>query len=255
MRDEARVAWIGICKKTTMRNTIGFVIETLGIDGIKAVKCFVFEDLSVKLRDPVYRVRENDGNICHSHDTVPKHSRLGKHIMPVVLVMRERFVETAVDFLDKHVGTRQKRAEHSNRPALKRFGHDRVIGVGERFFADLKGVVELNALFIDQNPHELRTTYSGMRIVCMNSYEIGKVRIIGPVLFLKCRQNRMKACAHKKIFLFKAQKTSVLARIIWIENLRNCFDACTVCLRLCIITRIKCSQIKTLLGRLCTPQA
>ena len=86
----------------------------------------------MQLRNAVDLMAAGQAEVRHAHLVVGDDG----HIVPLAGVVRvdalQLFHETAVDLLADRVDPRQLLLEQADRPALERFGHDGMVGVGER---------------------------------------------------------------------------------------------------------------------------
>ena len=129
-----------------------------------------------------------------------------------------------VDRVDDHVETGQQLTEDVDGPSLQGLGHDRVVGVGDRGKGDLKGEVEVDALLVHENAHELRTTHRGVRVIGVDGDVVGKMLPVGPMSLLVAAKYRLEASAHKEVLLLKTEQPPVLARVVRIEYLADGLD-------------------------------
>ncbi len=69
--------------------------------------------------------------------------------------MADVIQETLIDLKDDLQMAGQDATEKIDRPSLQSFRHQRVVGVAKDILANGPGMLELIALFIDENAHQL----------------------------------------------------------------------------------------------------
>ena len=116
----------------------------------------LFQNVRMQLRNAVDLMAAGQAEVRHADLVVGDDG----HIVPLAGVVRvdalQLFHETAVDLLADRVDPRQLLLEQADRPALERFGHDSMVGVGERGAGDLPRAVPAVVVHIDEKPHQLR---------------------------------------------------------------------------------------------------
>ena len=83
-----------------------------------------------------------------------------------------------VDEIDDLEVTRQDPPQHLDWPSLERFRHQGVVGVAEAAAAEFPGEIPLEALHVEEKPHQLRNGKRRMRVVEMDRRfvcELGKI--------------------------------------------------------------------------------
>ena len=207
-------------------------------------------------RDAVHGVRADDGEVCHAALAIPEDCSLLELVHPVLRIMREGLAVAAVDLVDEHVGARKLGAEHRNRPLLEGFRHDRVVRVGDSRRHGLPGRIPVKALLIDEDAHELGAAECRVRIVRVDADMLREVFPgIGAEVALIGVKDRLQACRDEEVLLLEAQKTSMLARIVRVEDRGDGLDIGAELERLGIVAGIEGIEIEVRRMRLCAPDA
>ena len=242
-----------------MRDAIGLVVEAVRHHLVELVEHGVLEDLRVQRGDAVDRVREDDREVGHADLAVPEDRGVLENVGPVALVGREvvgqALAIAAVDLLDEHVEARQEVAEGVNRPLLQGLGHDRVVGEGDGLLGDLVGEVEVNALLVHEQAHELGAAHGGVRVVGMDAHVLAEVLPVGAELALVGAQDGLQARGDEEVLLLEAQHAAVLAGVVGIEDRGDGLDVGAELVGARVVAGVEGVEVEVLGVGLGRPQA
>ena len=132
--------------------------------------------LGVQRRDTVDRMRADKGEIAHTHAAVAifLDQRDAGDLLARELVGRTCLKQhLRVDRIDNLHVARQQPLEQRHRPAFQGLGKKGVIGVGEGALGGIPGDVEIHAVDVHQEPHQLRHGDRGMGVVEMDCRLVG----------------------------------------------------------------------------------
>ena len=152
--DVLRELGVGLTEPASVGNAVRDVLELGRSQLIEVREDRLFEDLGVKGGNAVDAVAGGNTEVGHAHDAV----RDDRHVFDLAGVMSDvpdELSVAAVDLLDDLIDAGEEQAEDVCRPALKRFFHDRVVGVSEGLGDDLPGVVPAVTALVEADPHEL----------------------------------------------------------------------------------------------------
>lgn len=82
--------------------------------------------------------------------------------------MRDLVEDASVDLADELKMARRQAAEQPDIPALQGIGHQRMVGVGEHRSDDVLGRVPVEAVLVEQEPHQLGDRDHRMGVVEMD---------------------------------------------------------------------------------------
>ena len=242
-----------------MRHAVGLVVEAVRHHVVELVEDRVLEDLRVQRGDAVDRVREDDREVGHADLAVPEDRGVLENVGPVALVGREvvgqALAIAAVDLLDEHVEARQEVAEGVNRPLLQGLGHDRVVGEGDGLLGDLVGEVEVNALLVHEQAHELGAAHGGVRVVGVDAHVLTEVFPVGTELALVGAQDGLQARGDEEVLLLEAQHAAVLAGVVGIENRGDGLDVGAELVGAGVVAGVEGVEVEVLGVGLGRPQA
>ena len=122
---------------------------------------------------------------------------------------------------DLHVA-RQQPLEQRHRPAFQRFGQQRVVGVGEGPLGDVPGLVEVDAVDVHQEPHQLGDGDRRMRVVQMDRRLVGQREQVAELAEMPLHDVLQRG-GREEILLPQPQFLSSLVRIRRIKHARQRF--------------------------------
>ena len=133
--DERGEARVREREPAARRHAVGLVRELLAATAsAKSCSTSCFSSSRMQLRNAVHRVAADAGEVRHAHVALAGlvDEREARDARFVAEEAQPRLVEEArVDLVHDLEMPRQNLAEHRERPALQRFGQQRVIGVAE----------------------------------------------------------------------------------------------------------------------------
>ena len=128
--------------------------------------------IRVQRRHAVHRKAADHAHVRHAHLFVVYHGQL----RPDGFVTRPGFLhqrfELVVNLIDDLHMARQQRFHQLLIPALQRFRHQGVVGVGEGAAGDGPGVVPAQLMLVDQHAQQFRDGNGRMRVVKLNNFEV-----------------------------------------------------------------------------------
>lgn len=118
--------------------------------------------------------------------------------------LRASIEDLRVDRIDDLHVARQQALEQRHRPAFQRLGKKRVVGVGEGSARDVPGHVEIGAVYIGEQAHQLGDRDGGVRVVELDGDGIRQRREVG-ILLQMAAQDVLQRGRTEEEFLAKAQ--------------------------------------------------
>jgi hypothetical protein len=165
-------------------------------------------------------VRADNRQIRHAHlfdgplfdQAHARDARLVAGITPPHLVE-----EPVVNLMDDLEMPRQNVLEPGNRPALERFGKQRMIRVGEDPLRDGPRLIPAEAGVVQQNSHQLRNPHGRMSVVQLNGHLFGQQV---PILVLRpeLADDVVSRARAQEILLKEPQFLADSRRIVRIEH-------------------------------------
>ena len=166
---------VRLAQPAAVGDAVGDVEEAAVVEIIIIAENSLFQNVRMQLRNAVDLMAAGQAEVRHADLVVGDDG----HIVPLAGVVRvdalQLFHETAVDLLADRVDPRQLLLEQADRPALERFGHDSMVGVGERGAGDLPRAVPAVVVLIDEQAHQLRHAQGRMGIVDVDGDLVSKV--------------------------------------------------------------------------------
>ena len=166
---------VRLAQPAAVGNAVGDVEKAAVVEIIIIAENGLFQNVRMQLRNAVDLMAAGQAEVRHADLVVGDDG----HIVPLAGVVRvdalQLFHETAVDLLADRVDPRQLLLEQADRPALERFGHDSMVGVGERGAGDLPRAVPAVVVLIDEQAHQLRHAQGRMGIVDVDGDLVSKV--------------------------------------------------------------------------------
>ena len=149
----------------------------------------------MQLRDAIDAVTADDGKIGHPHAPVVgiaagivDQGNAADQLDVTGEALFDLAEKLLIDTVnDAHV-TRQQVLHQADWPGLQRFGHQRVVGVGENALALLPGVRPEDAVLVAEQAHQLGDADGRVRIVEVNGDFVGEVVEVA-VLFQMILEN------------------------------------------------------------------
>src|SRR6202035_2122613 len=114
--------------------------------------------------------------------------------------------------------------EQFDRPGLERFRQQRVVGVGQRRYRDLPGIVPADVVEIDQDAHQLGDGEAGMGIVELHR-DFRRQAAYLPVRCQVTLDQVLQRGRDEEIFLSQPQLAARRTLVIWIKEFTDRFRA------------------------------
>ena len=160
---------VGMKQETPLCDTVCLVVELPREHLVEVLQFLILEDLCVEPCHTVHAVAGNDRHMRHLHLAV----RDDRHLLDLVgglgISVHDVQQEPAVDLLHDLVDPREQSLEQVYRPLFQRLCHDRVIGVRAGLCRDLPRLIPLQAVIIEQNPHQLGDRHCRVCIIQLES--------------------------------------------------------------------------------------
>ena len=172
--EHARERRVGIHDPAAEGDAVGLVGELLGIELVEGVQLGVLEDLGMQRGHAVNREAVVDGHVCHVHHAV---AHDGHGVVAAILGALE-LVQLDHDLRD----ARGNGLQALERPLLERLGKDRVVGVGHHAAHHRDGLVELEAMNVHKQAHQLGDDHGGVCVVNLHHGVVGQVVQVGAAL-------------------------------------------------------------------------
>ena len=140
-----------------------------------------------------------------------------------------------------------------HRPALQRFGQQRVIGVAEGLARDAPGPLPVHGHLVDQQAHELGHGDRRMRVVHLHR-ELLVEALRRNLLHLADAQHVLQRAAHEEVLLLEAQLLAARLLVVGIQNLGEVLAGHLLVDRAVVVAAIERAEVEGL-RRLGLPQA
>ena len=132
-----------------------------------------------------------------------------------LLVLRT-LTSTCIELFDNRYKSRSYASNEVDRPGLKRFSKNRVIGVGAGVLNCIYRAIKINAAR-DKLTNELRDDHGRVRIIDMHRNVFIELR--GRLIIeIHVVQDELRACAYHKVFLVDAKQATCLVGVVRIEE-------------------------------------
>ncbi|SLW92181.1 Uncharacterised protein [Klebsiella pneumoniae] len=147
---------------------------------------------------------------------------------------------------------RQDFPQHIDRPGLQRFAHQGMVGVGEDPTGHLKRVIPAEAVFVNQQTHQLRDRQHRMGVIEVDSNFIRQV-VIGLIQLVMTGEDVLYRRRNKEILLTQAQFTPGIGRVVRVKHAGNVLRVVLILHGGEIVPLVKFTEINFTAG-LGTPQ-
>ena len=161
---------------------------------------------------------------------------------------------TAVNFFNDHVNARQERLEHIDRPFFQRFGHNRVVGIGDDCAGDCPSLVPLKVVLVNQNAHEFGDAKGRVRVVDVNCDFLVKFANVAAGAN-EMPNNALRARRNKEVLLNQAHTLAFAGAVIGIEVFGDTFDEIAVLILLAHLLMRQHAVIRKVAVNFSIPQA
>ncbi len=177
-----------------------------------------------------------------------------RQFCPYLLIARpgviDQRLKAIVNLLDNLHMTRQQRFHQLLIPALQRFWHQGVVGVGEGFAGDSPGVIPAQLVLVNQHAQQFRNGDGRVSIVQLNDLVIRQLMQFASGQMMATQNIRYRAGA-LEVLLHQAQFFARRVVIVGIKHLRQFFRIDTLLFRPQESAVVEFGQIKRMrVGRL-----
>ena len=222
-------------------NTVGLVLETLGINSIPIPEQIVLQNLAVDLSNAIDVTAHIDAEVCHMGGVVPNDKQIG-------MLRFQLFVDTDDNIHDlRHHGTQKIQI-----PLFQRFAHNGMVGVGEGLLCDGKGLLKIHAL-CHQQTDQFRNGHCRVGIIELHGKEFRKAAQIGSVGALVDPHHILQGCRAQEILLLDTQTLAFPGGIVGIQYAGNVLSFVLLCQSPEIVLVVKGVEVQFFL-RFALPQ-
>jgi len=168
-------------------DAVGLVVEPLGVHLVEVAEEVVLDELAMELCDAVDRVGADDGEVGHADFAFGAFFDDGHALYAfevVGVVVHDLAQEAAVDFVDDFEVPWEEALEEGDGPAFEGFGEEGVVGVAEGGDGLSPGEVPGDALFVDEDAHELGDGDGGVGVVELDGVFVGEAGEVEVGLFV-----------------------------------------------------------------------
>ena len=124
-----------------------------------------------------------------------------------------------------------------------------------KLMGDLEGEVEVDALLVHEDAHELRAAHRGVRVVRVDAHALAEVLPVGAEVLLVAAQDGLQTGRDEEVLLLEAQDAAVLARVVGVQDHRDGLNVGAELARLGVVAGVEGVQVEVLGGGLGAPQA
>ena len=169
------------------------------------------------------------------------------------IVLLHGFQKIVINLENNLQMARQDFPQHLDRPGLQRLAHQGMVGVGEDLTGHPESVIPAEAVFVNQQTHQLRDRQHRMGVVEVDSNFICQV-VIGLIQLVMAKKNILHRRRNEEIFLTQAQLAPGVGRVVRIQYPGDVFGMVFIFYRREVISLIKFTEVNLAAG-LGAPQA
>ena len=218
-----RQAGIGLHQPAPVRDAVGDAQEFVRLHHVVIAEGLFAQDIRVNLGNAVHRVRKRHAQIRHMHLPIAQHGHVANAFPLAGIHVPQAGAQALVHLLQNHVYARHQHAHHVFGPLFQCFGHHRVVGVGKRAVHDVLRALPREALFIQQNAHQLGDRHAGMRVVDVDGDFVREDVPIRAVGLFKIAHDVLHRGAGEEILLLEPQLLALVMVVFGIEHLGDHF--------------------------------
>ena len=205
-----------------MGDAVGDGAEFFGRELVIILEGVGLEDFAVKLAHTVHRIAHGHTQVCHLHHVIGGDGHFGDAGISAVLIMiRQPGANPTVNLLQNHIDSGQQRPHHGFGPALQRFAHDGMVGIGHGALHDAGGFIPAQAFLIHQQTHQLGNRQARMGVVDVNGHFIGQQSEIIAKAALEILEGVLEGGAGEEIMLLEPQLLALVMVVLGIEHLAD----------------------------------
>ena len=208
-----QLAQLGVAKThpATGSDTVGLILEALGVHRVPLGEQVVFQDLGVDLGNTVYIAAHINAQVCHMGSVVIDDEQAG-------MLAAKLGIQTADDIHD----LRHDRAQQIQIPLFQRLTHNGVVGVGEGLLGNTEGAVKVHT-FCHQKADQLGDGHSRVGIVQLHGIEVRKVGKVVAVGSLVGAEHILQGCRGQHILLLDTQALAFPGGIVGVKHTGDVF--------------------------------
>ena len=218
-------AGVGHRQPAARGHAVGHVGEAVGPEGGEVVEHVLHQQLAVQFGHPVHLVAAHHRQVGHAHLALATFLDQGEALQQLGLTRiadPHQAQETGVDLVDDLELAGQQLAEELQAPGLEGLGEEGVVGVADRRGGDAPGGVPVDAVLIDQQPHQLRHGDGGVGVVELHR-ELAVELCGGHALALEDAEHVLQGAGHEEDLLAEPQALALLHLVVGIEHLGEGF--------------------------------
>lgn len=193
-----------------MGDAVGDGAELALVEQPVIVEQTVLQDLTVQLAHAVDAEGHGHAQVGHVHLPVADDGHVANALPLIGIAFEQIGAQAAVQLLQDHVDAGKRLLHHIDGPALQRFGHDGMVGVGHAAVGDALRHLPGKALLIDQQADQLGNRQARMRVVDVeNALVRQQIKVVAKVLFeiLDCI---LQGGAGEEVVLLEAQHLALV---------------------------------------------
>ena len=199
--------------------------------------------IRVQRRHAVHRKAAHYAHVRHAYLLIVNHRQL----RPDRLVARPGFIhelfKLVVNLVDDLHVARQQRFHQLLIPALQRFWHQRVVGVGKGTAGNGPGVVPAQLMLVDQHAQQFRDGNGRVRVVELNHFEVRQLRQLAARQVM-ATQNVRHGAGALEVLLHQAQLFTGQVVVVRIEDFGQLLGVDALLLGPQEIAVVEFSQVK-----------
>jgi hypothetical protein len=199
------------------------LVKRSGYRRAKSAKIVSTHQLRVQRRHAVDLVRRQHRQAGHAHaalavvGTLVDQRQAAHDVFVAGKAGPDLLEEAPVDLVDDFHVARQQRLEQRHGPGLQRLGHQRVVGVAHRLPGDAPGIVPLQAMLVDQQPHQFGWHQGRVRIVQVHAVVAPEV-VQGPALGEVARQHVLQRRRHQQELLLEPHLAAGMGAVVRVQH-------------------------------------
>ena len=243
---------VALLDPATRRNAVGHVVE-FGRPQLVVFREQIFDhQIRVQRRHAVHRKAAHYAHVRHAYLLIVNHRQL----RPDRFVARPGFIhqgfKLVVNLVDDLHVARQQRFHQLLIPALERFRHQGVVGVGKGTAGDGPGVVPAQLMLVNQHAQQFRDGNGRVRVVELNDFEVRQLRQLAARQVM-ATQNVRHGAGALEVLLHQAQLFTGQVVVVRVENFGQLLGVDALLLGTQEIAVVKFGQVKRM-GVLRLPQ-
>ena len=175
---EVRQAGIALHQPAARRDAVRLVVDAVRVELVQVGKDRDLHQVGMKGGNAVDRMRADEGKIAHAHATIAILVDQGDRAdfgVAEIAQLAGFHQNLGVDRIDELHVAGQKPLEQRHGPAFQRLRQQGVVGVAEGVPGNIPGLVEFQAVDIDQQAHHFRDGDGRMGVVQLDRHLVGEI--------------------------------------------------------------------------------